>query len=159
MRIAAGGGYGAIRLNSASLLWGSGSPAVGATSSSARPANSSCSLPPGAAAAAGPSFRVDGESLEAMGFSGSVRLGAARSFDLAVAGFGTEDKERGGDETEEDGRRGQGQGKGQGQEKQAEGRRSKPGSPAALLRGDSGSMNASAGVINVEVGPTSSRAG
>ncbi len=166
MRIAPEGGHGEIRLDSASLRWESAPPAGGAANSSTGSANSSCSLPPGGsrqpscprAPAAGPSVRVDGESLEAVGFSDAVRLGAARSFDLAVTGFDTEGKEGGGDGTEENERVvRQGQGQGQGQQEQAEGRRSRLGSPAALLRGDSGSMNARAGFINVEVGANRSR--
>lgn len=147
-----------IRLDSPSLVWTSSSTGVTNTarlagcSSSGKPSlpedNSSC------LGAAGPFVRVDGERMEAVGFSDVIRLSAASSFDLAVAGGGGEEESgMDGGQAEEEGA---GKQQGGGEE---DGRRSRmpwSGSGAgptasALLRGDSGSLNATAGVVMVEV--------
>lgn len=155
MRITARGRNGTIGLESPSLVWTSSSAGVADSSggASGHPPSGSCPPDNTSCLGASPFFRVDGERLEAVGFSDAIRLSAGRSFDLAVAsstGVGEKGGETGVEEEEREPEGGTGK---QGEE-QEKGRRSRPlasGTTAALLRGDSGSLNASAGVVKVEV--------
>lgn len=154
MGITARGKHGTIDLDSASLVWTPSSSMVAANNSSEATGCSTGSVPsPHAScldAAAPPFVRVDANRLEAVGFSDGVRLSAGRSFNLAVAGAGV-GQERGARNVQG------GRPEGETGEREEDGRRSMlsgSGLTAALLKGDSGSLNASAGVVKVEVSRT-----
>lgn len=159
VRITARGKYGTIDLDSPSLVWTSSSTGAAAAANNSSGVTGRSSEPafvPGNAShldGVNPFFRVDGERLAAVGFSDVVRLSAGNSFDLAVAGAGVRDA---GAETAVEEERPEGGPEEQGKEQENEPRSWLPGSrpTAALLRGDSGSLTASAGVVKVEVNRT-----
>lgn len=137
VHVAARGEHGLIRLRSGSLEWSPASPSLPDCPSS------DCH-PRGAVA----SLRVDDGTLEATGFTEALRLSSARSFEVAIAAASEEQKEGG----KNDGI-GHEQGGGVGEGPHQHGFSSGSGleTKAALLKGDAGSLNTSAGVVNVEV--------
>ncbi|CAM9172550.1 unnamed protein product, partial [Ectocarpus sp. 8 AP-2014] len=145
VHVAARGEHGLIHLRSGSLEWSPASPSLPECPSS------DCH-PRGAVA----SLRVDDGTLEATGFSEAVRLSSARSFEVAIAAAGEEQKEGG----KNDGI-GHEQGRGVGEGPRQHGYSSETGleTNAALLKGDAGSLNTSAGVVNVEATDTLLAAG
>lgn len=170
VHIEASGQHGMIHLNSDSLGWMSSSSSASASASaSATTATATATAPKqgtgpvpnpsGFTNHSGslntsysphrfvPSFRVDGNRFEAGGFSDAVRLSAARSFDLAVI-RADDGVEKTGDTNvgKEDERRRMRQEREQSSRSSSWSR-----SEAAQLRGDSESMNASAGLVSVEV--------
>ena len=164
VRVTAGGKHGTIGLDSASLVWTSSSSSTGAAANSSDATGCSSHSPPpdnsSCLDVAAPFVTVDGRRLEAVGFSDAIRLSAGRSFDLAVAGGGGVGEN--GAQESVPGEQSEGEA-GEQEEGREKGRRSRlrgSGSTAALLSGDSGSLNASAGVVTVEVRrePTISKA-
>lgn len=140
VHIAARGEHGLIHLRSNSLEWSPTSPSL---------PESPCSE--GHPRAAVASLRVDDGTLEATGFSEAVRISAAGSFEVAIAAAGEEQKERrGNDGIGHEQGRGVGEGPQQHRLSSGSGLETK----AALLKGDAGSLNTSAGVVNVEVRPS-----
>lgn len=156
MRIEARGEHGSINLTSDSLRWTSSSSSptasVAATAQATGPASNASGVNPSGYLNTSyphhfvPSFRVDGHRLEAGGFSDAVRLSAARLFNLAVISA-VDGAEKTGDNNVGK----EGESRRMGQEWEQRSRLVGSRSEAALLRGDLGSMNASAGFVSVEV--------
>lgn len=151
--------YGTIRLGSESLEWSSRPPSLAAsTNSSGTTENTSehFNAHPRDFRNSSPFFGVDADNMEACGFSEGVKLSAARLFDLAVVGtaratIGADAEERNIVQVEGNTGANHEAGKIEGL---AQGRGlngTASGLEAALLRGDTESLNASAGVVNVKV--------
>ncbi|CAM9172228.1 unnamed protein product [Ectocarpus sp. 4 AP-2014] len=145
VHVAARGEHGLIFLRSVSLEWSPASPSL-----------SDCSSSDCHSRGAVASLRVDDGTLEATGFSEALRLSSARSFEVAITAASEEQKEGG----ENDGI-GHEQGAGVGEGPHQHGFSSGSGleTKAALLKGDAGSLNTSAGVVNVEATDTLLAAG
>ncbi|CAM9553991.1 unnamed protein product [Scytosiphon promiscuus] len=158
LQTAASGEYGAIRLGSDSLEWSSRPPSL---PSSTSPREASENSPEGSTLFSphfrngSLFFRVDANNMEASGFSEGVGLSAARSFGLEVVGSDSVTSSDGGEESKD------GRGEGNAGVKHAKGKSEglaqglgssliASGSGRAMLRGNTESMNASAGSVNVK---------